>query len=510
MRTLHSLGVRFPDLAQSIVPQLMEFLSDVSDDSKSAINVILFVREAFESLPEMRSEMLGKLVETFGLIKSDRVVRATLWILGEYATSRADIESTLAEIQRAIGALPIVDNELREAAEAEATSDDAASVPQVVTRTRITADGTYATESVYTALETAKKERPSLRQLFLDGEFFVATSLAACLAKLALRFAQLPEVAAREANAVKAQAMLILASVLHLGRSGLAQKNIGPDTHARVMTCVRAMSSEDPATHRCFLHGCHAAFTGMLAAHKARIEAAKASEAAGGPKVAAQADELISFRALRSKEDGGADDDDLDFNISRATGATDDKDKLSSKLSKVVQLSGFSDPVYVEAYVHVHQYDILLDVLVVNQTGDTLQNLTLELATLGDLKLTEKPASFTVGGHDFCNIKANVKVSSTESGFIFGSIVYDISGATSDRNCVILNDIHIDILDYITPTACTDVQFRDMWSAFEWENKVQPQCRRGAVGSQRWRRRTRKSAGESVVVGDGKETPPSS
>lgn len=46
-------------------------------------------------------------------------------------------------------------------------------------------------------------------------------------------------------------------------------------------------------------------------------------------------------------------------------------------------MTGFSDPVYAEAYVNVNQYDIVLDVLVVNQTNDTLQNLTLELATLG-------------------------------------------------------------------------------------------------------------------------------
>ena len=49
----------------------------------------------------------------------------------------------------------------------------------------------------------------------------------------------------------------------------------------------------------------------------------------------------------------------------------------------MVQLTGFSDPVYAEAYVNVNQYDIVLDVLIVNQTPDTLQGLTLELATLG-------------------------------------------------------------------------------------------------------------------------------
>ena len=39
-----------------------------------------------------------------------------------------------------------------------------------------------------------------------------------------------------------------------------------------------------------------------------------------------------------------------------------------------------------------------------------------------------------------------MKVSSTENGIIFGNIVYDCSGAASDRNVVVLNDIHIDIM----------------------------------------------------------------
>ena len=86
----------------------------------------------------------------------------------------------------------------------------------------------------------------------------------------------------------------------------------------------------------------------------------------------------------------------------------------------------------------------------------------------------KKPFSFFVlqGPLDFCSIKANVKVSSTENGIIFGNIVYDCTGAASDRNVVVLNDIHIDIMDYIVPAACTEPEFRQMWAVFEWENKV--------------------------------------
>jgi vesicle coat complex subunit len=41
---------------------------------------------------------------------------------------------------------------------------------------------------------------------------------------------------------------------------------------------------------------------------------------------------------------------------------------------------------------------------------------------LGDLKLVEKPSPLTLAPHDFANIKANVKVASTENGIIFGNI----------------------------------------------------------------------------------------
>jgi len=40
----------------------------------------------------------------------------------------------------------------------------------------------------------------------------------------------------------------------------------------------------------------------------------------------------------------------------------------------------------------------------------------------GDLKLVEKPSPIVMSPHDFTNIKASVKVASTENGIIFGNI----------------------------------------------------------------------------------------
>jgi coatomer subunit beta len=190
-----------------------------------------------------------------------------------------------------------------------------------------------------------------------------------------------------------------------------------------------------------------------------------------------QADDLLVMRQLRANRVVGADEaDDLEDDLGQVTGLQNDDSKQGLQLNRLRQLTGLSDPVYAEAYVQVHVYDIVLDVLVINQTPDTLQNLCLELATLGDLKLCERPRNYNLGPFDSKRIRANIKVSSTETGIIFGNIVYDVAGQATtlnaDKNCVILNDIHIDIMDYISPAQCTHVDFRNMWSEFEWENKV--------------------------------------
>ena len=87
------------------------------------------------------------------------------------------------------------------------------------------------------------------------------------------------------------------------------------------------------------------------------------------------------------------------------------------------------------------------------------------------MKIVECPQSHTIGPLDQVTIRASIKVSSTETGHIFGTIVYEDS-LTSDKVYVNLNDIHMGIMDYIRPATCTDEQFRSMWAEFEWENKV--------------------------------------
>jgi coatomer subunit beta len=95
-----------------------------------------------------------------------------------------------------------------------------------------------------------------------------------------------------------------------------------------------------------------------------------------------QPDEGIVFRQLKGRT--GASDFDLTEELSTDTSdlSTDFMGDIRKEVdAKIYQLTGYSDPIYAEAFVEVHHYDILLKILLVNRTNKTLPNVNLELLT---------------------------------------------------------------------------------------------------------------------------------
>uniref|UniRef100_A0A1L8DVW3 Coatomer subunit beta n=1 Tax=Nyssomyia neivai TaxID=330878 RepID=A0A1L8DVW3_9DIPT len=471
VRTLHTCCIKFPDVAATVIPVLVEFLSDTNE--LAATDVLIFIREAIQKFDHLRPLIIEKLIESFPAMKSVKVHRAALWILGEYTAAPKDILQVFEVVSETLGEVPIVEAEqkklLGEQGEEEQKKNVVAgSVPS----NKVTSDGTYATQSAFSVAPTPLKEqRPPLRQYFMDGDFFVGATLAATLTKLVLRYIDM-ESNEQLHNRLCTSAMLTMSSILHLGKSGFPTKPITNDDIDRIFLCLKTLSERTPGIVEIFKETCREALATMLEAQNEEETQVLREKQKAAAKV--QADDPVVFAQLTSGRTDQLGENVFESSLNQALAGTkgttlSDVASPTSKLNKVTQLTGFSDPVYSEAYVHVNQYDIVLDVLIVNQTSDTLQNCTLELATLGDLKLVERPHPVVLAPHDFSNIKANVKVSSTENGIIFGNIVYDAGNVS---NCVVLNTIHIDIMDYILPASCNDTEFRRMWQEFEWENKV--------------------------------------
>lgn len=481
IHSIHQCAVKFSEVAASVVELLMEFIADFNN--ASAVDVINFVKEVVEKFPALRPTIVSRLVDTLKEVRAGKVYRGILWIIGEYSLEEKDIRDAWKGIRASLGEIPILASEQRlldnmhsEEENKEQEQTNGHPKPAATSR-KVNADGTYATETALTSqsaaaakLEAVKaSQKPPLRQLILDGDYYLASVLASTLTKLVMRYSEVGSAESRT-NALKAEAMLIMISVIRVGQSQFVKAPIDEDSVDRIMSCVRSLAEfkQHKKLETVYLEDTRKAFRAMVQVEEKKREAKAAHEKA---KSAIQVDDVVSIRQLSKKNTGGGEDT-VELDLERAAGGDSGAgEDLSGKLSRVVQLTGFSDPVYAEAYVKVHQFDIILDVLLVNQTTDTLQNLSVEFATLGDLKVVERPTSQSLGPHDFHNVQCTIKVSSTDTGVIFGNVVYEGAHST-DTNVVILNDLHVDIMDYIQPATCSETQFRTMWTEFEWENKV--------------------------------------
>ena len=492
VQAVHRCAIKFPETAGAVVHLLMDFLGD--QNAAAAFDVAMFIREIAQTNVGLRESILARLLDNFYAIRSSRVCGTCLWIVGEYSLTTEQVEASLDAVKQSLGPTPFFQPP-REANRggAEADEDESGENESDVgespggkanaaaaKRPAVLADGTYATQSAagpesVAGVGGALNQVPNLRALILGGDFFLGSVVATTLTKLALRYVSVASqgggVPAARANALHAEVMLIIVCVLRLGKSKTLATPIDEDSADRLSLCLKTLSEPRSVDAEVWLRGCRGAFEGLIAEKTA--QQARERDADADEQPAAQADDLIDFTHLKSRKGLSQVEieDAVETDLQRATGFNDaGKHAGGNKLNRVLQLTGFSDPVYAEAYVTVHQYDIVMDVTVVNRSNETQQNLCLELATMGDLKLVERPQNYTLAAGETKHVRANIKVSSTETGVIFGNIVYETSA--SDRNVVVLNDVHIDIMDYISPASCADVAFRSMWAEFEWENKV--------------------------------------
>ncbi|THD26023.1 Coatomer subunit beta [Fasciola hepatica] len=509
VHTIYDISIRFPTTLANIIPTICDILTyEEVGDSKAAVEACRFIREVLHRFPQRKSEVLEKLMQVFPSIAGQETLRHVLWIFGEFCTSLEEINTCITLIRQVIGDLPLVDEELRrqtresgdETQEGVSAllSSDVSVGPNPAQR--VTADGTYATQTALTSIVTKAGfgfknfKRPVLQAALFDVHYLPGVVLSVCLVKLFYRYVlavtekeglltdSSKKVETRE-NSFAAECMLVIASMLHLAQSGILSHQVNPDHVDRMWICLKVLADRRMEVLEAFDKTSRACLAELVTYQETeRKQAARTRNQSleQHHREEAQlhrADAPVRFSLLVGQSEFGDLEDRFDLTLSQALGATVKGGSVedayaTSKLSKVRQLTGFSDPVYAEAYVHVNQFDIMLDVLIVNQTRDTLQNLTLELSTLGDLRLVEKPSPLTIAPQDFANIKANIKVSSTENGIIFGNISYDVRGSTGETTCIVLNDIHIDIMEYILPATCSPAEFRQMWSEFEWENKV--------------------------------------
>ncbi|KAK9282276.1 hypothetical protein L1049_005190 [Liquidambar formosana] len=368
VQAIHSCAIKFPEVASTVVHLLMDFLGD--NNVASAIDVVVFVREIIETNPKLRVSIITRLLDTFYQIRAARVCSCALWIIGEYCLSLSEVESGIATIKQCLGDLPFY-TATEEGEGQDALKNSQQQVNSITVSSRrpaILADGTYATQSA--ALETAMSlpahvqgslaSIGNLRSLILSGDFFLGAVVACTLTKLVLRLEEVQPLKV-EVNKANMQALLIMVSMLQLGHSSFLPHPIDNDSYDRIVLCIRLLCNTGDEIRKIWLESCRQSFVKMLADKQLReTEEIKAKAQISR----AQPDDLIDFYHLKSRK-GMSQlelEDEVQDDLKRATGEFMKDGDDANKLNRILQLTGFSDPVYAEAYVTVHHYDIVLDV----------------------------------------------------------------------------------------------------------------------------------------------------
>ena len=308
-------------------------------------------------------------------------------------------------------------------------------------------------------------------ELFLDGKFECSGVLADSLCKLMIRLKS-SEIEKSQFLALRTRVLLMLTSVLRLGGSKYVAQPIDRDSAERIALCIQILlSSEEDSLEKALTVESEAAFNSIQQKGGKRAE--------NGLKQV-QIDDLIEFKLFSHVKS----DDKTHYFIpdeavnlivnENSSNNNNGNNGNSSKanLNRVVQLTGFSDAIYAETYVQMTGKEVLLDLLLVNQTEETLQNVSIDLVCAGDLKLIEKPAQLTLPPYSFSACKAIFKVTATNHGQIFGCISYLAGPTGQDSETVILSEIKIDVLEYVKAAQIDETVFREIWVLLEWENKI--------------------------------------
>lgn len=132
----------------------------------------------------------------------------------------------------------------------------------------------------------------------MDGDFYVAASLATTLTKVALRYVAIVQDKKKQnvsrpsfssslctaapltsppapSQSFVAEAMLIMVTVLHLGKSSLPKKPITDDDVDRISLCLKVLSECSPLMNDIFNKECRKSLSHMLTV---RLEEEKLSQ----------------------------------------------------------------------------------------------------------------------------------------------------------------------------------------------------------------------------------------
>jgi coatomer subunit beta len=457
VNALHTCAVNYPGITEQVglVEVLMDscLLQEGTDTDVSS-----FIQQIVVEYESLRPVILNKLFHIFGEIVSASVYRTALWILSEFSE---DSEKAINCILSSIGEGPYFNKKERN------DTIEIQDPGQKSQKTIILPDGTYGTQIISAKDVPKPKHLTGLRKLLTEVEevdYYLITIIAKSFTKLFQRVSLNKE-------KLRVEVLSVLCGIVQIKsypkKSRKSEEfsevpaSIDPENFEQVIRCLQCLTGIEKSS---FVQG------GLQLYSSSQRDLFRKAEEASLEAELTQPDDLIAIKQLRGK-DGISDLDFSDDSLTRNSFVDRVSDDFAAKLNNVRTLTGLDDVVFVEVSLKMNHYDIVLDFGAFNRSTETLKNVTLEIAVDGELKLVEKPQIVNIGPSQTVQLKACVKVNSTEAGVIFGNLTYDTARGGNVK-VIALNEIVVDTIEYIYPATCSDSYFRKMWQEFKWEYPV--------------------------------------
>jgi len=463
-------GLTLPLIDEYILIETTQ--SKTNDDTETVLNnvaheVTQIARKAIALISDIEVPVVERLIAYIPEVKDPVVVTAIVWILGEYARNKEIALSALECLKSCIGSFPIVPTIKGNIAKEEKKEQPAKSKRK--TKTIVLPDGTYATQVIEEQEVTKKadeklpdEKKAHLRELLImQEEGFLAAVLGVALSKLVLRLREDPKL-------YNDWAVYSLLAICSIAKAPLKPDAIDLDSKARLISAIRVLSEENKSEQDLFLS------CGEDMATKAikKLTDEKAIE-----QTISQQDEvkykidpevIVTFRQLKGTQT--ALDYELEENeqeIFTFEELMEDKETVSTR---TYQLTGYTDPIYVEAVIENHYHTIIVTLILINRSKKTLQNVMVETFIKEEMKPTERPQMFNFPPQQIKTLKVMYKANKTEDGSLFGYITYSSSSGNVPY-VIPLNKVPLNLLDNISPKEISEKAFKKLWIELMWENK---------------------------------------
>ena len=189
----------------------------------------------------------------------------------------------------------------------------------------------------------------------------------------------------------------------------------------------------------------------------------------------AQIDELIFFRQLQGKNEV-----DVDIEVVAGGGINfeqeDEQNNYIQRLSKLVQLTGTSDPIYIEAFVYLNRFDTYLELVLINRTNEIFKNLSMSFFSVGDSESTNKTLdsidNILLKDSATVNLYKTQKITPKDAMYIAANLTFENTRGEIVMN-IMTSEITLEILDLIYPATISNYEFRNLWQKYNWENRIE-------------------------------------